>query len=94
MHLGTVDAQKCIIRFQGFAIVNVYILINRFSEGKFEMSADFWQRIIGSSLLELVCTVALGERGVVIARCEWVENPYIKKCTLPITSPEILGYNV
>ena len=50
--------------------------------------------IVCSSLLKLVSAVALGERGVAIARCEWVKNPYIKKCTLPITSPEILSYNV
>ena len=36
----TVDARKCTIHF---AIVHVYVLINCFSESKFEMSMDFWQ---------------------------------------------------
>ena len=48
--------------------------------------------IIGSSLLELVSMVAPDKRGVVIAWCEWVINLYIKKCTLPITTPEIHTY--
>ena len=46
--------------------------------------------IISPSLLKLIFAIAyaLGKRGVAIARCEWVKDPYIKKCTLPIAAPK------
>ena len=46
LYLSGADARICCtIHFQDFAIVHAYVLINRFSESKFEMSADFWQWI-------------------------------------------------
>ena len=50
--------------------------------------------IISPSLLEFISALALAEGGVTIACCKWVKNLYIKECTLLITSPEILSYNV
>ena len=48
------DARKCCtIHFQYFAIVHAYVLINPFSESKFEMSADFWQRIFIVAMCKL-----------------------------------------
>ena len=47
LYLGCVDVWKCcIIHYQDFAIVHVYVLINRFSESKFGISVDFWQHSI------------------------------------------------
>ena len=38
--------------------------------------------------------ITLCESGVVIAKYKWVKTPHIKKCMLPIMSPEILSHNV
>ena len=51
-------------------------------------------RILSSYALLFSSSFPLCESGVAVARCERVENPNIKKCTLPITTPETLCYNV
>ncbi len=50
--------------------------------------------LVGSLLLHLGSFVALRQGGAAICRCERVENPYIKKCTLCIVAPEALGHNI
>ena len=45
LYLSGADARKCCtIHFQDSTLVHAYVLINCFSESKFEMSADIWQR--------------------------------------------------
>ena len=50
--------------------------------------------VIGPFLFHLVPSVALRQGSVAIALRKKVEHPYIKKCALPISPPEILSHNV
>ena len=50
--------------------------------------------VIGPFLFHLVPSVALRQGSVAIALRKGVEHPYIKKCALPISPPEILSHNV
>ena len=45
--------------------------------------------VVGPSFLHLVPAVANGQGSVPMALREWIENPYVKKCALPISSPEV-----
>ena len=46
--------------------------------------------IICSSLFQLIPSVTLSQGSIAIALHEWIEHPYIKECTLPITPPQTL----
>ena len=50
--------------------------------------------VIGPFIFHLVPSVALRQGSVVIALRKGVEHPYIKKCALPISPPEIISHNV
>ena len=51
---------------------------------------------IGSSLLELASTVGVGKRGVVIALCNGLKDPHIKKMHIANHVPrnfQLLGFH-
>ena len=50
--------------------------------------------IICPSFFLLISFVAVGEGDVVIGVCEWVKNPYVKECTLSLTTPKALSFYV
>ena len=50
--------------------------------------------VVSPFLLLLVLFVALSEWCVTMALCEWVKNPHIKKCTLPIGAPKTLSCHI
>ena len=50
--------------------------------------------ILCSLFLLFIPSITLGQAGISIGWCIWVEYPYVEKCTLPISSPEILCNDV
>ena len=50
--------------------------------------------VVGSSLFWFILPVTLGQRGILIAWRERVENPYVKKCALSIVTPEAVCCNI
>ena len=49
---------------------------------------------IRSFFLLFISSIALGQAGVPLGLCVWIEHPYVEKCTLPISSPEALHHDI
>ena len=50
--------------------------------------------IIRSPFVPLILHVALAKGGIPVTLCEGAKHPYIKECTVPVTSPEVICCNI